>query len=609
MALTLLTVTGGAHGWVRPDGSPASGKVTLQPVAESPGGGYIVVAAPETFSLVSGNISGQIAGNTEATSLQYVVYEDIHGVSNPLPYVVTPTGSTLDLSTAARGNSNSPIPLYVLQSTVGQPNGVATLDSTGKVPLSELTNGARPWDIAEQYAGLFDSSVLVNYPGNDPQNGIVLASGTYENYHFICSELIIPNNNTVLFNCLIETGNADFGVRLDANTGFETGRYLEYCKITAVGTAFSGAGFTARLCEVVQNGDDSARIGRSYTDETVFEMCLFHRFRPAAGAHADGVQILSFPAADVTIWGCSISMDTDPGYVLPPNTGYTGAIFYDPTDVPIGPSDPQPHRLGHVWIDQCKLVSSQNYSLVIDADGVDVRNSMLLPGTTAILSAPNNSVITGRHNVDASSKPLGDIGIWGASPGPTTLAINQDVDLSIAPTNGQVLGYNGTTKYWVPQTVSGGGGTLVVRSAYITSGVVNLANTAGTWQVVLQADNTTPFELAIPAAVGDWVEADVNGMRTGTNKVDLAVISGSTLVRFLASGTSTAASDGDTGWYDSGGSFALHGGARGFSVASGDLDTGTVRITLVTSGTGSGQLEASASDTFYWQVKNYGSHT
>lgn len=133
MPLTLLTVTGGANGWVRPDGTTASGRVTFQPVTESPGGGYIVVDTPVTFALVSGNISGSIASNAQASTLQYLVYEEINGAQNPTPYVVTPSGSTLDLSSAPRGTVGTATPLYIAVSLITNVGDLIVGTGTGTV--------------------------------------------------------------------------------------------------------------------------------------------------------------------------------------------------------------------------------------------------------------------------------------------------------------------------------------------------------------------------------------------------------------------------------------------------------------------------------------------
>lgn len=508
----------------------------------------------------------------------------------------------------------------------------------------------QPWELAEQYAGLSDPTLLTNYSGNDPNNPITLASGTYQNLTFICTQLIIPNNSTKLVNCDIICSNASFSVRLDANTGEETGRYLEHCRVTGAGVAFSGAGFRARLCEVYHNGDDSARVGRSHAEQTVFELCHFHDFKPVTNAHADGVQIQTVPAADVIVWGCSIAMNTASGYTMPSGAGYTGAIFMDSADVPVPGGDPEPTRVGNVWVDSCKLSSTNNYTLVIDGPNVDVSNCTLLPGTTAVESIMAGITVTGHHNVDPTGAPIVDTNIGAANQRFTmvddprvTLATLGDVDTSGA-TDGQVLSWDAAESQWEPATVSGGGGsgtlagltdvnvvgvtdgqvlewvaagskweprtvsgggggsTVTTDSVYVTNGTINLPNTAGVWVEVTEGDNSTPMEIAIPAAVGNRAAIEFNAMRTGSNAIDIAVMVGSQIRRFLSTGTASPALDGDMGWYAQGGSFALHGGRRSFVVTSNDLDSGHVRFAMVTKGSGTGVIEASADDTFYWEA-------
>ena len=566
MPLTTLTVTA-TNGYVLPSGTPGSGQVVLRPVAEATGGGYVVVAADTSFVVADGVIAGpsQIASNAQATTLQYLVYEQIIGADNPLPYVVTPTGSVLDLSTASRGTLGQATPIYVLASTVGQPNGVATLGQDGI-----LTPAQRPpsstlelWQIAEQHAGLSNPGALIPYSGNDPNNGITLASGTYENFDFICSELILPNNGTKLVNCRITCGNASYGVRLDANTGQETGRYLEHCQITALGVALSGAGFTARLCEVVNNGDDSCRLGRSHAEPTVLELCHFHGFRPQAGAHADGVQIVTPPAADVVIWGCSISMDTATGYTLPADAGYTGALFVDTSDVPIGGGDPEPSRLGGIWADACKLYSSNNYSVVIDGPNVDIRNCTLLPGTTAVESIQSGIVVTGGNNVDTNGTPIVDTNIHG-DPRPVYLRVGD------------------------PRQ-SGGAPRMAIVSGFLTSGNVSAVNTGA---VFLPIAGTSQ---SIAAAVGDQVSAQY-GATTNAGAgtyYDVGVLVGGTLVRLLHS----AAFPPDSGYEgmpatnpDNPNAFFGPNGLPWFTVTSGDLDSGNVVFCLCWKSTGTGSL-------------------
>lgn len=176
MPLTQLTVTGGAHGWVGPDGAVGRGVVILQPVQEVSGGGWIIVRAAVTFPLVNGNITGLIASTTDVPTLQYLVTEQIQGVQNPIPYVVVPAGPTLDLSIAARG-SGPVFPLYVLLAAVGSANGVAPLDGAAKIPLSYLPSGSGVLSVT---AG--DGTVTIGGTASAPTVAVaVIAEGQVTN--------------------------------------------------------------------------------------------------------------------------------------------------------------------------------------------------------------------------------------------------------------------------------------------------------------------------------------------------------------------------------------------------------------------------------------------
>lgn len=470
------------------------------------------------------------------------------------------------------------------------------------------TSLLRLWQLAELYSGLANPSVLTPFPQNDPNSGITLDPGIYQNFLFECSELILPVSGIKLYNCRILCGNSNFGVRLDANSGFETGRYLEHCEITALGTAMSGAGFTARLVKVTGNGDDSARLGRSYAEGSVFELCHFSDYRPAPGAHADGIQIVTPPAADVVVWGCSISMNTATGYTLPSDAGYTGALFVDTSDVPIPVDDPQPGRLGGIWVDSCRLVSSNNYSVVVDGPNTDIRNSTLLPGTTAIESIQPGIVVTGGNNVDANGVPISDTDIHG-DPRPRYLTVGDPRVTAGLPTatTGQVLTWNGTE--WIAATPSGGGFTPIVVDELMNTASVMFPNTGGEWLVVNRADSS-PIQKTLPAAIGHRVFSSVDGMRLLGNAFDYGVIVGGEIVRYYATRTSTPAGDGNVGWYSGGELFTTFvpmPGRRSIVVEEGDLDgDGNITIAMVNKGTGAGGIEAGPDDTFCWTIENVG---
>lgn len=147
-----------------------------------------------------------------------------------------------------------------------------------------------------------------------------------------------------------------------------------------------------------------------------------------------------------------------------------------------------------------------------------------------------------------------------------------------------------------------------VRHEYIKSGNVTLPNSAGSYAFAggtngLPAD----FELPIPAAVGDWVECSYNAMKSDTSSafLDVGIVVGTSIVRFLGSGTATGLVEGDPGWYPVTG-FRPHAGVRGFVVEAGDLDAGNIRFSVVNKTAGSGTLYASNDYPFYWHVKNLG---
>lgn len=142
-----------------------------------------------------------------------------------------------------------------------------------------------------------------------------------------------------------------------------------------------------------------------------------------------------------------------------------------------------------------------------------------------------------------------------------------------------------------------------IRQAWITDGSGStLPDTAGAWAVV------SGFSLSIPAAVGDWVQLGVHAMRsaTATASLDVAVVVSGTIVRYLASGTSTPALEGDPGFYLSS-SFVGQSAPRGFIAVSGDLDSGNVVFRLVAkTSAAAGTVFASSSYPFYWAAENKG---
>lgn len=159
----------------------------------------------------------------------------------------------------------------------------------------------------------------------------------------------------------------------------------------------------------------------------------------------------------------------------------------------------------------------------------------------------------------------------------------------------------------VPRFTGGGGGSVatkpIVRQAYVTDGSgAALPSTSNAWAAL------TGFTLAIPAVVGDYVDIGVHAMRTNTTTafLDIGVMVAGSIVRFLATGTSSGALEGDPGFYFSNG-FTGQSASRGFTVVSGDLSGGNVTFAVVLkSSTAAGTLHASTNYPFYWRSINYG---
>lgn len=398
---------------------------------------------------------------------------------------------------------------YIPYSSRGVPGGVATLDGSGTVPLDELPAGlggsAPLWQQALDHAGLQDPSVITDHV-SDPAQPITLAPGFYENLRFTCTQLIVNSSLTTLRNCDVVTSNNDYGVRVDANTGFEVGRRFEHCRFTGQGVVLAGAGYTARLCEAYHNGDDFARVGRSYAEPTVLELCYAHDFKPKSGAHADGVQVVTPPAADVVVTGCVISMNTAAGYTLPGDAGYTGALFVDTDDVPIPDNDAQPTRRGMIRVSDSKLFSSNNYTIVISGPNTDISDCTLLPGTTALENITGGNFVTGRGNVDASGVPIARTDITGSpnrqllvGDSRITLSTLGDVDVSDLA-DGQVPTWHAATSTWLPRTptASGGGGTLAGLTDVDLTGaqpgqVLALNGTTHKWQPITPSGGGSGF--------------------------------------------------------------------------------------------------------------------
>jgi hypothetical protein len=144
-----------------------------------------------------------------------------------------------------------------------------------------------------------------------------------------------------------------------------------------------------------------------------------------------------------------------------------------------------------------------------------------------------------------------------------------------------------------------------VRHVYITSGNINLPNTGGGWDLL------GGVSLSLPAAVGDYVELGVSGMRNASSGgfLDACVAVAGEPVFFLASGSATPAVEGDPAWYPSEGApqpYPSLSTPRGFVVTVDHLTGAAVMFGVAAKSDGSGVLYASAAFPLYLNAKNFG---
>lgn len=144
-----------------------------------------------------------------------------------------------------------------------------------------------------------------------------------------------------------------------------------------------------------------------------------------------------------------------------------------------------------------------------------------------------------------------------------------------------------------------------VAQRYISDqGRINFGNTSGSWVQVTELG-----VLHVDADPGDYIDTTLTALKSlPSTAVDLAVIVNDNIVRFLSSGTTTPAFDGDIGWEVAGGEGQYLGrpGGRGFTVQVGDLFGPGVDIAVVYKSDGSGSIDASTDYPLYWRVMNFG---
>ena len=157
MALTRIIVTGA---WENLRGAIATGTVTFQLSCGISDGASLfytmdpVVETLDEFGAISIRIPANDDPNTLPIGSHYIVTEKINGFVHTYFVIIPHTayGGTVSLAFLAQPLPPSPFYSYVSTNEVGQPNGVASLDSVGRVPLGQLpgTMGGQNWAVNQQ---------------------------------------------------------------------------------------------------------------------------------------------------------------------------------------------------------------------------------------------------------------------------------------------------------------------------------------------------------------------------------------------------------------------------------------------------------------------------
>lgn len=142
---------------------------------------------------------------------------------------------------------------------------------------------------------------------------------------------------------------------------------------------------------------------------------------------------------------------------------------------------------------------------------------------------------------------------------------------------------------------------ITITRAYVTSGDVTLPNTLGSW--ALLSTGSIP-ELAANASVGDEIEISIHCLTSSTanNYFDVVNVTGGgpTIQRYMATGTSSPALEGNPAYYPI---LSPAPSVQSFTAGSGDIDSGQVRFRIASLSAAARTLYASTNYPFYWQVK------
>lgn len=165
--LSQCTITGT---WPETNGEKATGRYLVTPVFEALGSGVLVPVTEVVIRLDANGTGSQTLGYIPGVT-QWRITEKIEDATNPRPYLVTPDGPTLDLSTAPRdAPPGSPSALFVLASSIGQVGGPGgPIGQDGTLPPEQIPAGSGDGVAA---IGAANPTIVISGTGANPLIGV-----------------------------------------------------------------------------------------------------------------------------------------------------------------------------------------------------------------------------------------------------------------------------------------------------------------------------------------------------------------------------------------------------------------------------------------------------
>lgn len=181
-------------------------------------------------------------------------------------------------------------------------------------------------------------------------------------------------------------------------------------------------------------------------------------------------------------------------------------------------------------------------------------------------------------------------------------------DIRTVGTNGQVLTADSSQTTGLSWTTPR---KIGEHRRYLTDATpdqwYNVPDTGGAWAIF-----SSPGTLILPASVGDRINMDFQVLTRGIGDwlVDVAVVTGATIKRYMSSGTSTPSNAGFPGGYpftQGALEFQPVYGSGGFTVTSDDISGGNVTLSVVVKSTVTGgRFYASPNFVSQWSMRNIG---